>query len=95
MSAISTILLGLGNGFIDLALLPYRIWQWWQLDTLKEQMSKLLLAGQSIEFLYIVLSAVLLLVVVSLFSRRFYAAQCCRWKRLIEPLVILPPGLCY
>ncbi|MEE9322401.1 MAG: TRAP transporter small permease subunit [Granulosicoccus sp.] len=74
MSLAIAVLSGLFHGFIDLLLLPWHIWQWLQLETLKERMSALTLAGQSLEFLYLILAAVLLLVIVGLFSRRFLRA---------------------
>lgn len=65
---------GIANGFIDLVMLPYTIYQWWQLETLKEKMSSLTLAGQSAEFLYMMLALVFLLVLLGLISRRFLRA---------------------
>ena len=74
MSLITTILLGLGKGVVNLFLLPYHLWQWLQLETLKERMSALVLAGQSLEFLFVALAAVLLLVVVGMLNRQFLRA---------------------
>ena len=71
MSLLLAILTDLASGLLDLALLPWHIWQWFGMDSFKERMSALTLAGQSAEFLYMMLGLVLLLVVVSLFSRRF------------------------
>jgi len=65
------VLSGLSHGFINLVLLPWHIWQWLQLETLKERMSALTLAGQSAEFLYLMLAAVSLLVFIGLINRRF------------------------
>lgn len=74
MAALLSILAGLGQGFIDLVMLPWTVWQWFHMEVLKERMVALTLAGKSPEFLYMVLSAVLLLFVLSLFSRRFLKA---------------------
>ena len=74
MSLITAILVGLGKGFINLGLLPYHVWQWLQLETLKERMSVMVLAGQSLDFLFVMLAAVLLLVIVGIVKRRFLRA---------------------
>lgn len=71
MSLVIAIISGLGEGFLNLLLLPFNIWQWLQLETLKERMSVLTLAGKSIEFLYLVLSVVILLIVAGLLWRKF------------------------
>jgi len=71
LSLLLTIVQGLAKGTLDLVLLPYSIYQWWQLGSLKERMASLTLAGQSIEFMFMVLSAVIILIVISLISRRF------------------------
>ncbi len=54
------------SGFIDLLKLPYSIYQWLQLDTFKEKMNVLLLAGNSAEFLNLVLALMTLLLVAGL-----------------------------
>ena len=64
MSFLLATLKGLAGGLVDLVLLPWHVWQWWQLGTLKARMSALTLAGQSVEFLYMMLSLVILLIVV-------------------------------
>jgi len=66
---------GLAQGAVDLVTLPYTIYQWWQLDTLKEKMSAVSLAGQSLEFLYIMLAFVVILLTLSLINRRFLRAS--------------------
>lgn len=71
MAALLAILTGLAHGFIDLVMLPWTIWQWFHMEVLKERMVALTLAGKSPEFLYMVLSTVLLILLLSLFSRRF------------------------
>ncbi len=66
-----TLLSGLATGFLNLLLLPVNILQWWQLETLKERMSALTLAGQSADFLWMMIALLLLITVASLLSRRF------------------------
>jgi len=65
---------GLANGVVDLATLPFTVYQWWQLETLKEKMTAVTLAGQSSEFLYMILALVAILVIAGLISRRFLRA---------------------
>lgn len=74
MSLVLDSLKGLANGAIDLVTLPYTVYQWWQLETLKDKMTALTLAGQSLEFLYLVLALVILVTVAGLISRRFLKA---------------------
>jgi TRAP-type mannitol/chloroaromatic compound transport system permease small subunit len=78
VSVITAILSGIGTGFINLILLPLHIWQWIHLETLKEQMSALTLAGKSLELLYLVLALVIVLVVVGLLHRGFLRATVLR-----------------
>jgi len=56
VSLVLDVLTGLKNGAINLVTLPVTISQWWQLETLKEKMTALTLAGQSLEFLYIMMA---------------------------------------
>jgi len=71
LAALLSVLAGVGQGFIDLVMLPWTIWQWFHMEVLKERMIAMTLAGKSPELLYMVLAAVLLLLVLSLVSRRF------------------------
>ena len=64
LSFLLATLKGLAGGLVDLVLLPWHVWQWWELGSLKARMSALTLAGQSVEFLYMMLSLVILLVVL-------------------------------
>jgi len=74
LSLVLDSLKGLAQGAVDLVTLPYTIYQWWQLETLKEKMTALSLAGQSLEFLFMMLALVLIIFVISLISRRFLRA---------------------
>ncbi len=75
MSLITAVLIGMGKGLVNLALLPFHIWQWLQIETLKERMSVLVSAGQSLDFLFVALAAVLLLVIVGIIKRQFLRAS--------------------
>ncbi len=74
MSLIIACLKGVANGALDLITLPLIIYNWWQLDTLKEKMTALTLAGQSLEFLYMMMALLLAVFVFSLISRKFLKA---------------------
>ena len=58
-------------GFVDLFLFPYRIYNWLQLETLKEKMSVLTLAGASSEFLCMVLALMLIVTAVGIWKIQF------------------------
>jgi len=58
-------------GFVDLLRLPWHIYQWLQLETLKERMSSLMLVGYSSEFLCLVLALMTVILVVGLFRHSF------------------------
>lgn len=74
MTSLLAVLTGLWNGFVDLLMLPWTAWQWYHMDVLKEKMIALTMAGKSPEFLYMMLSLVLLLLLLGLLSRRFLRA---------------------
>ena len=59
------------GGFVDLALLPYHLYQWFQLETLKERMSVLTLAGNSSEFLCMVIALMLVIIALGLVNLNF------------------------
>jgi len=71
LSAFLSVLKGLGNGLLDLITLPWIIWQWAGIETLKERMIAFTMAGKSVEFLYMMLSLVIVLLVLGICSRRF------------------------
>jgi len=58
-------------GYVDLLRLPYFIYQWFQLNTLKEKFNIILLAGNSSEFLCILIALMSLIVVAGLISPSF------------------------
>ena len=71
MSMLTDILKAVVMGFFDLVLLPWHIHQWWQLETLKEKMSVLMLAGNSSEFLCVVLVLMSIILVIGLVKHSF------------------------
>ena len=74
MSVLGDILKSCLMGFVDLALLPWQIYQWLQLETLKERMNALMLAGNSSEFLCMVLALMTIVLVVGLLKHSFLRA---------------------
>lgn len=74
MSLVLDSLKGLAQGAVNLVTLPHTIYQWWQLDTLKEKMTTLSLAGQSLDFLFMMMALVVILLVLGLINRRFLRA---------------------
>lgn len=58
-------------GFVDLFLFPWHIYQWLRLETLKEKMNVVMLAGNSSEFLCMVLALMSIVLVVGLFRQPF------------------------
>ena len=58
-------------GFVDLFLLPWHIYQWLQLETFKEKMNVLMLAGNSSEFLCVVLALMTIVLVIGLLQHSF------------------------
>ena len=58
-------------GFVDLLLLPWRIYQWFQLETLKERMNAIMVVGNSSEFLCVVLALMVVLIIIGLVKHGF------------------------
>ena len=65
------LLTGLALGLVNVVLLPWHVWQWLQLETVKERMNAFVLAGQSLELLYMVLALLIVVFAAALYSRRF------------------------
>ena len=74
MEFLGSLIVNILMGFVDLVLLPLRIYNWLNLETLKEKMSVLVLAGMSADFFFIVLAVILLLVAGGFYNRRFLRA---------------------
>ncbi len=62
------------TGFVDLLLLPYHIFQWLQLETLKEKMGVLTLAGNSSEFLCTIIALMLIVIAIGILRHDFLKA---------------------
>lgn len=58
-------------GFVNLARLPWTLVEWWRLDTAKEKMDVVLLAGNSSEFLCMVLALMCIVLAFGLFRQSF------------------------
>jgi TRAP-type mannitol/chloroaromatic compound transport system permease small subunit len=74
MLTIWSIIKAVLTGFVDLLLLPHHIFQWFQLETLKEKMSVLTLAGSSSEFLCIIIALMLIVVAIGILRHNFLKA---------------------
>ena len=74
METIGHLLLQFLMGFVNLILLPWHIFQWANMETLKAQMSAFVLAGMSQEFFYVVLAFVVLLIGFGIWKRPFLRA---------------------
>ncbi|MBE7636894.1 TRAP transporter small permease subunit [Sneathiella sp. P13V-1] len=71
MEALGTFLLNFLMGFVNLALLPWHIYNWVMLDTLKKKMNALTMAGMSIEFFFMVVALVLIVIGIGILRRSF------------------------
>ena len=69
MEAIGNLLLNFVMGFVNLLILPWHIFKWLSLETLKAKMNVILLVGMSREFFFVLLAAVLLLIVAGVYRR--------------------------
>ena len=63
------------TGFVDLILLPWRIYEWFQLETLKERMNVIMLLGNSSEFLCVVVALMVVLVGVGIVKHKFLVSM--------------------
>ena len=71
MEAFVSLLLSFFMGFVNLVILPYHIFKWLSLETLKEKMSAFVLAGQSQSFFFMILALVIILIAVGIYRRSF------------------------
>ena len=71
MDILGTVLINFLMGFVNLVLLPYHIYNFFQIETLKEQMATLVLAGKSQNFFFMMVALVVLLVAAGIWKRRF------------------------
>ncbi len=71
MEALGTFLLNFLMGFVNLLILPWHIYNWATLGTLKEKMNQLTYIGMSHEFFFVVVALIIVLIVVGLLKRNF------------------------
>jgi len=71
MEVLGNLLLNIANGFLNLVLLPWHIFNWASLPTLKAKMNFILLGGMSREFFFIIFAFVIVLIVAGIYRRSF------------------------
>ena len=71
MEALGSLFLNFIMGFVNLLILPWHIFNWITLDTLKLQMNALTQMGMSHQFFFMVLAFVLILVAAGVYKRSF------------------------
>lgn len=69
MELFANLALKLLMGFVNLAILPWHIYNWITLDTMKAKMNAIILVGMSQEFFFVVLALVITLIVAGLIRR--------------------------
>lgn len=69
MDLVSNLLLGFLMGFVNLLLLPYHLYTWATLPTLKAKMNALLLVGMSAELFFVLMAATLILIGLGFWRR--------------------------
>jgi len=69
METLINLLINFLMGFVNLVLLPWHIFKWLSLETLKEKMSAFTLAGQSQEFFFMVMAIVIILIILGVYKR--------------------------
>jgi len=71
MELLGSLLLNLVMGFVNLLILPYHLYQWASLATLKEKMNVFLLMGMSHQFFFVVVALIAVLIAAGIHNRRF------------------------
>jgi len=71
MEIIASLLFNILMGFVNLVIMPWHIYQWLNLDTLKLKMNAITLMGMSHQFFFVVFALVCSLVLLGLYSRDF------------------------
>ncbi len=71
MEALGNLLLEFLMGFVNLFILPWHIYQWLTLDTLKLQMNQLTMVGMSPQFFFVVLALIIIIIAVGIYRRSF------------------------
>lgn len=74
MDMVAAFLTNILMGFVNLILLPWHIYQWSNLPTLKEKMNALLMAGNSVEFFFVVAALIMILIGLGILWRGFLRA---------------------
>lgn len=69
MDVIWNIVTSFAMGFVNLLLLPWHIYNWAVLDTLKEKMNVIVLMGMSHQFFFVVVALVLLIIGFGIYKR--------------------------
>ncbi|MCF6321669.1 MAG: TRAP transporter small permease subunit [Rhizobiaceae bacterium] len=69
MEALGNLLFNVIMGFVNLLILPWHIFNWIQLETLKEKMNVILLAGMSRELFFIILALILITIAAGIYRR--------------------------
>lgn len=75
MEAVGNLLIDIFTGFVNLLILPWHIFNWLALDTLKEKMNVVLLLGMSREFFFVVVALILTLIAAGVYKRSFLRAS--------------------
>ncbi len=71
MEALGSLLFKFAMGFVNLLILPWHIFNWLSLDTLKAKMNALTFIGISQQFLFVVVALVIVLIAGGLYNHRF------------------------
>ena len=82
MAFVGQAIQGFLMGFLNLLLLPWHIYEWLRLPTLKEQMNAFVLAGMSKEFFFVVVAVVVLILAAGFYNRRFLRAMVLRLEKI-------------
>jgi len=71
MEVFGILLTNFAMGFVNLLIMPWHVFKWLSLETLKAKMNVLLLAGMSREFFFVVVALVLVLIAAGIYNRNF------------------------
>ncbi len=69
MEVLGNLLLNFVMGFVNLVILPWHIFNWLSLETLKAKMNVLLVVGMSQEFFFVVVATIISLIVAGIYRR--------------------------
>ena len=71
MEALGSLLMNFVMGFVNLLILPWHIFKWATLPTLKLKMNAIILGGMSREFFFVVVALVITLIAIGIYKRSF------------------------